>query len=103
MPLDFPAAPTINDTYTYGGRTWTWDGTSWVPGVELYQDRGYYKGNYGTIGDPLNAANLFRINDNFQNTNITIASGENALACGPITLDPGVTLTVDTGGRVVIA
>ena len=29
MALDFPASPNINDTYTFGGITWTWDGTSW--------------------------------------------------------------------------
>ena len=27
--LDFPASPTLNQTYTANGRTWTWDGTSW--------------------------------------------------------------------------
>ena len=29
MALDFPASPNINDTYTSGGVTWTWDGTTW--------------------------------------------------------------------------
>ena len=29
MALDFPATPNINDTYTFGGVTWTWDGTTW--------------------------------------------------------------------------
>ena len=29
MALDFPASPNINDTYTFGGVTWTWDGTTW--------------------------------------------------------------------------
>jgi len=29
MPLDFPSGPTIGQTYTYGGRTWSWDGASW--------------------------------------------------------------------------
>jgi hypothetical protein len=28
--LDFPASPTINQTYTANGLTYTWDGTSWV-------------------------------------------------------------------------
>jgi hypothetical protein len=30
MALDFPASPSLNDTYTAGGITWTWNGTSWV-------------------------------------------------------------------------
>jgi hypothetical protein len=29
MALDFPASPNINDTYTFGGVTWTWDGSTW--------------------------------------------------------------------------
>ena len=29
MSLNFPASPSINDTYTVGARTWTWTGTIW--------------------------------------------------------------------------
>lgn len=28
--IDFPASPTVGQTYTYGGRTWTYDGSGWV-------------------------------------------------------------------------
>jgi hypothetical protein len=28
--LDFPASPTLNQTYTANGLTWKWDGVSWV-------------------------------------------------------------------------
>jgi hypothetical protein len=30
MPLDFPDSPSTNDKYSAGGRTWTYNGTSWV-------------------------------------------------------------------------
>lgn len=30
MAIDFPTSPTTNDTHTSGGRTWTYDGASWV-------------------------------------------------------------------------
>jgi hypothetical protein len=31
MPtLDFPPSPTLNQTYTFNGRTWTWNGEGWV-------------------------------------------------------------------------
>lgn len=30
MAIDFPASPATNDTHTSGGRTWTYDGESWV-------------------------------------------------------------------------
>lgn len=29
MPLDFPASPGVNDTYTFSGRTWKWNGEGW--------------------------------------------------------------------------
>ena len=30
MPLDFPASPSLNDTYTYQDRTWIWNGSAWI-------------------------------------------------------------------------
>ena len=30
MPLNFPASPTINDTYAFGDKTWTWNGSAWL-------------------------------------------------------------------------
>ena len=29
MPLDFPSSPTLNQVYTNGQNTWSWDGTAW--------------------------------------------------------------------------
>jgi len=29
MPLNFPNSPSLNQTYTVGTSTWTWDGTVW--------------------------------------------------------------------------
>ena len=29
MAINFPDSPTPNDTFTDGGRTWVWDGTTW--------------------------------------------------------------------------
>jgi hypothetical protein len=62
----------------------------------------YYKGNLGTVGATADRGNLYRINSNNQTASITIAAGENALTCGPITIDAGQTLTIETGGRAVI-
>jgi hypothetical protein len=30
MPIDFPDSPTSNQIYTSGGRSWIWNGSSWV-------------------------------------------------------------------------
>lgn len=62
----------------------------------------YYKGNLGTVGDASAAGNLFRINSNTVSNNITIATGENALTVGPMTISQGYNLTVQSGGRAVI-
>ena len=36
MALAFPSSPTVNQTYTSGTRTWTWNGTAWkLPSTEL--------------------------------------------------------------------
>jgi hypothetical protein len=29
MAINFPASPTTNQTYTFNGRTWTWNGVGW--------------------------------------------------------------------------
>jgi hypothetical protein len=29
MPLDFPTSPSPGDIYTFGGRSWQWNGTAW--------------------------------------------------------------------------
>ena len=29
MALDFPTNPSVNQIYTYGGRSWQWNGTAW--------------------------------------------------------------------------
>ena len=30
MAINFPHSPSTNETYTVGGKTWRWDGTTWV-------------------------------------------------------------------------
>lgn len=30
MPLDFPTSPAVNDTYTFSGKTWKWNGEGWA-------------------------------------------------------------------------
>lgn len=30
MPADFPAGPSVDDVYSYGGSSWKWNGTYWA-------------------------------------------------------------------------
>ena len=99
--LDFPSSPAVNDTYTAGGKTWLYNGTSWIS-YNSVTGGGYYKGNAGTNGDAANANNLFRVNVQYIANNITIGSTENAIVTGPITINTGYNLTISTGGRAVI-
>jgi hypothetical protein len=45
---------------------------------------------------------LFYENDIVMTTNYTITSGKNAMSAGPITVNPGVTLTVPSGSTYTI-
>lgn len=51
MALNFPASPSVNDTYSSGGKSWRWNGTNW----ESISTTGYvgsrgYTGSQGTTG-----------------------------------------------------
>ena len=47
------------------------------------------------------AGGLFRTNAQTLDSNITILATENAQVTGPVTVSSGVTLTVESGGRLV--
>ena len=53
-----------------------------------------FKGNFKLGG-------MFRTNSQNVSSNVTILATENANATGPITIDSGVTLTIESGGRLV--
>ena len=63
---------------------------------------GFFKGDRGTIGSTTGAGDIFRINEQTLNTNVTIDADENASATGPLTIASGVTLTVTSGGNLSI-
>ena len=60
---------------------------------------GFYKGENGTSGS--SAGDIFRINEQELNTDVTIDATENASATGPLTVASGTTLTVN-GNLTVI-
>lgn len=65
---------------------------------------GYFQGENGATGDTTNGkGDIFRVHEQTLNTNTTIAATDNALCAGPLTVATGVTLTVNTGGNLVIA
>jgi hypothetical protein len=63
---------------------------------------GRYKGERGTLGPAAAAGDIFRVNEQTLNTNVTIDATENASCAGPLAVASGVTLTVTSGGNLSI-
>jgi hypothetical protein len=70
----------------------------------LTRFEGYNGASWGTLGGATGGGNDQIFYENGQNvtTNYTIASTKNAMSAGPITIDGGATVTVDTGANWVI-
>ena len=49
MAIDFPASPVLNQTYTFGSRTWKWSGYGWMAVTTTYGPQGV-QGIQGTQG-----------------------------------------------------
>lgn len=94
MPaIDFPASPSLNDEYTFEGRTWFWNGTGW--GVKAFAT--------GALGLRGGGSDLvFFENDQTVTTNYTLTTSKNAVSAGPITINSGATVTVPSGQSWVI-
>ena len=63
---------------------------------------GLYKGERGTVGSTAGSGDIFRVNEQTLNTNVTIDADENASATGPLAVASGVTITVTSGGNLSI-
>jgi hypothetical protein len=83
-----------SDDTTFEG----YDGTAW--GEIGGAGGGLFKGENGEVGS--SAGDIFRINEQELNTNVTIDADENASATGPLAIASGVTLTVTSGGNLSI-
>lgn len=63
----------------------------------------YYIGNNGRVGDAANGKNdIFRVNNNYISNDLYFSDGENGSATGPLTVNTGYVLQINTGARVVI-
>lgn len=62
---------------------------------------GYFAGNNGRTGPAENVADIFRVHGATITADITIAAGEHALACGPLTVADGITLQIDGVAAIV--
>jgi hypothetical protein len=88
--LDFPASPTLNQVYTSGTLSWTFNGVSWVSNNTVTGATG---GGTDTV---------FYENSKVITTSYTITSTKNAMSAGDITINSGATVTVPTDCRWII-
>lgn len=64
---------------------------------------GYFKGNNGSRGNNMiGRGDVFRVNNNYINQNIYFDAGENASATGPLSVNVGYIVQINTDARVVI-
>lgn len=76
---------------------YVWDGANWSP---IGSGGGKFYGDNGTVGS--RSGDIFRATEQQLDTNTTILATENAHAPGPIAIASGITLTVASGGNLVI-
>ena len=62
---------------------------------------GAFKGENGERNGAA-SGDIFRVHEQTLNTDTTIDADENAIACGPLAVATGVTLTVTSGGNLKI-
>jgi hypothetical protein len=90
MPISFPLNPTIGQVYTYSGRSWTWDGRGWFPGVAI-----------GATGATGIQANLTAVTSNIiPAANVTYDLGTSALRWRDLYLSGN---SINLGGAVITA
>ena len=92
----FQAGITVNGTVT--ATAFSGDGSG-LTGVSA--GGGTYKGENGEVN--AGGGDIFRVHQKQLDTSVTIDADENALCAGPLTLATGVTVTVTSGGTLVIA
>jgi hypothetical protein len=92
MAIDFPTSPSVNQQYSYNGRTWKWNGYAWILDVNYTANAAFDKANTATY-----IANLAF--DTANSANAT--TGVSATTYGGAT-QIGV-FTVNTRGKITSA
>ena len=64
---------------------------------------GFFQGESGSRGDTTSGkGDIFRVHESTLNTSVTIASGDNALASGPLTVSTSGTVNLTVNGNLTI-
>lgn len=97
--IDDLADVDLTTTPPSNGDGFVWDDAleKWVPGPA---GGGMFKGNNGTVGS--RSGDIFRVNANLLTEDVTITAGTNASATGPLEIDTGNVIEIETGASLVI-
>jgi hypothetical protein len=120
MASDYFVAPTFSSFTSTGDGTFSGTGQVKMPsgttaqrsgapskGMFRFNDdtdefEGYDGSAWGSIGGGGQAGGAILVNNDTATVSYTIASGENGLSVGPITVDSGITITVSSGQRWLV-
>jgi len=99
MAFSFPANPAVNDTYTVGSRTWTWNGSFWemTSGLITTQQLTDQGVTTGKIAD--DAVTTAKIDDDAVTT-VKIADG--AVTLAKVGAGVGGGLDTDAEGAIAV-
>lgn len=104
MALNFPASPTDGQTYTDAntGNQYIYSTTyGYWQSISGSFGGGYYQGNRGDFAST-NYGDIFRTHTNTLSGNVTVLSGNNSIAAGPLTISSGYKLEIQANARVAI-
>jgi hypothetical protein len=103
MALNFPPSPLLNDIYTYSGKSWKWDGTSWVSISASENSANKVDRGLGSTRTGVRAEDIGKDNDvsgdyAFAQGDSNIASGQGSSAFGTNNTASGLNSHVEGDG-----
>lgn len=111
MPINFPTSPALNEIYSFGEKSWKFNGNAWitVTGNTNYISSDivtegitnlYYTDNRVRSAISASLTSDFIYSNVNVESNITIASNTSALRVSPTNVNSGVFLTISSGATL---
>lgn len=113
MPINFPTSPALNEIYSFGEKSWKFNGNAWitVTGNTNYISSDivtegitnlYYTDNRVRSAISASLTSDFIFSNVNVIANVTIASNLNAMRVSPTNVNSGVFLTISSGASLTL-